>query len=57
MYHDIGWYGTRMIAWNAMPPDPESSLDDWAAVWERHIAENEPYLLKWLSTGPSAPTR
>lgn len=48
MYYDIGWYGTRMIAWNAMPPDPESSLDEWAAVWERHIAENEPYLLKWL---------
>ena len=48
MYYDIGWYGTRMIAWNAMPPDPEWSLDDWADVWERHIAENEPYLLKWL---------
>jgi putative CocE/NonD family hydrolase len=48
MYYDIGWYGTRMIAWNAMPPDPEWSLDDWAAVWERHVAENEPYLLQWL---------
>ncbi len=48
MYYDIGWYGTRMIAWDAMPPDPEWSLDDWAAVWERHIADNEPYLLKWL---------
>ena len=22
MYYDLGWYGTRMIAWNAMPPDP-----------------------------------
>ena len=48
MYYDIGWYGTRMIAWNAMPPDPESSPGDWAAVWERHITDNEPYLLKWL---------
>src|SRR3990172_7046226 len=47
MYYDIGWYGTRMIAWGAMPPDPEWSLDDWATVWERHIADNEPYLLKW----------
>ena len=23
MYYDVGWYGTRMIAWNAMPPDPD----------------------------------
>jgi putative CocE/NonD family hydrolase len=55
MYYDIGWYGTRMIAWNAMPPDPESSLDDWAAVWERHLAENEPYLLKWLRNQVDGP--
>jgi putative CocE/NonD family hydrolase len=55
MYYDIGWYGTRMIAWNAMPPDPESSVDDWAAVWERHIAENEPYLLKWLEHQTDGP--
>lgn len=48
MYYDIGWYGTRMIAWGALPPDPEWTLGDWAAVWERHIADNEPYLLKWL---------
>ena len=24
MYYDVGWYGTRMIAWNAMPPDPST---------------------------------
>ena len=23
MYYDIGWYGTRMIAWNAMPTGPD----------------------------------
>jgi hypothetical protein len=44
-----------MIAWNAMPPDPEWSLDDWAAVWERHIADNEPYLLKWLEHQTDGP--
>lgn len=48
MYYDVGWYGTRMIAWGALPPDPEWTLEDWAAVWERHIEANEPYLLKWL---------
>jgi hypothetical protein len=48
MYYDIGWYGTRMIAWGAMPPDPDW-CDDWAEVWEHHLAHNEPYLLKWLA--------
>ncbi len=49
MYYDLGWYGTRMIAWGAMPPDPEWS-SNWAEVWEQHLAalRNEPYLLKWL---------
>jgi len=48
MYYDIGWYGTRMAAWGAMPPDPDSSTGDWAAVWEQHLAENTPYQLEWL---------
>ena len=47
MYYDISWYGTRMIAWGAMPSDPDAG-PDWAAIWEEHIAGNEPYLLKWL---------
>ena len=47
MYYDVGSYGTRMVAWNAMPPDPEWS-DDWAEVWEEHLAGNEPYLLEWF---------
>ena len=36
-----------MVAWNALPPYPEWS-DDWAAVWEEHLAGNEPYLLEWF---------
>ncbi len=55
MYYDSGWYGTRMIAWGAMPPDPVWAADDWAAVWERHIADNEPYLLKWLEHQTDGP--
>ena len=30
MYYDLGWYGTRMIAWNAMPTDPIVASDDRA---------------------------
>ena len=28
MYYDLGWYGTRMIAWNAMPTDAIVASDD-----------------------------
>ena len=49
MYYDVGWYGARMLAWNAMPPMVEWSGANWAAVWEEHLARNEPYLLKWLA--------
>ena len=48
MYYDIGWYGTRMVAWNAMPTDPTFAADGARAIWERHLNEDEPYLLAWL---------
>ena len=48
MYYDVGWYGTRMVAWGAMPPDPDHAVGDWAAVWEEHLAHNTPYQLEWL---------
>src|SRR5919204_5180293 len=47
-YYDPGAYGNMMVAFNAMPPDPDFSGAAWAEVWERHLAENEPYLLRWL---------
>ena len=48
-YYDIGAYGASMIGMNAMPPYPEYSGADWAAVWEEHLDNNTPYLLEWLS--------
>ena len=49
MYYDLGWYGTRMIAWNAMPHRPDRRGGRLrATVWEQHVAEDEPYLLAWL---------
>ncbi|MCW5853940.1 MAG: CocE/NonD family hydrolase, partial [Anaerolineae bacterium] len=48
-YYDIGAYGASMIGMNAMPPYPEYSGEDWAAVWEQHLAHNTPYLLQWLA--------
>jgi len=48
-YYDVGHYGNFMIAYNALPPYPEWSGASWAAIWEEHLARNEPYLLKWLA--------
>jgi putative CocE/NonD family hydrolase len=48
-YYDVGHYGNFMIAYNALPPYPEYSGAEWAAIWEEHLARNEPYLLKWLA--------
>lgn len=48
MYYDPGSYGNMMVAFNAMPPDMDSSAGAWAEIWERHLAENTPYVLPWL---------
>ena len=48
MYYDLGWYGTRMVAWNAMPTDQVASSPDARASVERTVALAEPYLLAWL---------
>lgn len=47
LYYDIAYYGGQMVARNALPPYPEWSGGTWATVWEQHLAEDEPYLLKW----------
>ena len=53
-YYDAGHYGNFMIAYNAMPPDPEWS-QDWAEIWTEHLQHNEPYLLNWLSYQTDGP--
>jgi uncharacterized protein len=47
MYYDPGFYGSAMVARNALPPSPVSGAN-WARTWEEHLARNQPYLLRWL---------
>jgi hypothetical protein len=54
-YYDVCYYGNFMIAWNAMPPYPEWSGEDWAEIWAQHLANNEPYLLKWFRNQSDGP--
>ncbi|MHB8506174.1 MAG: CocE/NonD family hydrolase [Acidimicrobiales bacterium] len=47
-YYDIGHYGNFMVAYNATPPSSRWS-EDWADIWEEHLAHNEPYFLNWYA--------
>ena len=54
-YYDIGAYGSRMIAMNALPPYPEFSGERWAEIWEEHLKSNRPYLLTWMDNQVDGP--
>jgi putative CocE/NonD family hydrolase len=47
-YYDPGFYGNMMVASNALPPDAGASEEALDEVWQQHLAENEPYVLRWL---------
>ena len=48
MYHDTGVLRTFMVAFDAMPPDPSASGAEWSRIWQQHLEENTPYMLRWL---------
>jgi putative CocE/NonD family hydrolase len=47
LYYDVFYYGTFMVAYNALPPS-DALGESWPAIWETHLDHNEPYLLEWL---------
>ncbi len=49
MYYDIGFYATRMVAWNALPPAIDGLEEDWARIWKEHLEGQVPYMLTWLA--------
>jgi putative CocE/NonD family hydrolase len=55
MYHDTGFYGTFMVAFNAMPPDPSAAGPAWAEIWSSHLEANKPYLLTWMKNQRRGP--
>jgi putative CocE/NonD family hydrolase len=48
MLYDVGTYGLSMVGRNLLPPRPDLAGELWAAIWEKHLA-NEPWLLRWLA--------
>lgn len=48
MLYDMATYGLSMAVCNALPAYPRAVGEDWAAIWEQRLEENEPWLLNWL---------
>ncbi|HYB71819.1 MAG TPA: CocE/NonD family hydrolase [Candidatus Sulfotelmatobacter sp.] len=55
MYYDIGFYATRMVAWNALPPAVDGLEEDWARIWKEHLDGQRPYMLTWLAHQADGP--
>ncbi len=55
MYYDIGFYATRMVAWNALPPAVDGLEEDWARIWKEHLEGQVPYMLTWLAHQADGP--
>ncbi len=49
MYYDVGFYATRMVAWNALPPAVDGLEGDWERIWQEHLVGSRPYMLTWLA--------
>jgi putative CocE/NonD family hydrolase len=46
--YDMGRYGNRMLATNALPPTPASVGPDWAAIWRERLKRSGSWLIEWL---------
>lgn len=46
--YDIGRYANRMLATNALPPQPSGVGADWAALWRERLEGSESWLVEWL---------
>lgn len=45
---DSVWWGTSMLLFNSMPPDPATAGETWRATWDARLAANKPMLSDWL---------
>jgi hypothetical protein len=55
MYYDIGFYATRMVAWNALPAAADGLEEEWERIWQTHLEGSRPYLLTWLAHQADGP--
>ncbi len=48
MLTDSVWWGSSMLLFNSMPPDPEIVGKDWSTTWKARLKANKPMLSDWL---------
>ncbi len=42
-------WATVMLAYNALPPDPETVGEGWKETWLRRLEETPPFITEWLA--------
>lgn len=52
---DLVDYPLFMVSMNALPPVPSVFGDGWREEWERRVAANEPWILRWLEEQTHGP--
>ncbi|HXF37312.1 MAG TPA: CocE/NonD family hydrolase [Actinomycetota bacterium] len=52
---DLVDYPLFMVSMNALPPVPSVFGEGWREEWERRVAANEPWVLRWLEEQTHGP--
>jgi putative CocE/NonD family hydrolase len=55
MYYDLSGYGINMVGRKALPPYPEYTGPDWAAIWQERLEQNEPWFFDWITHQTDGP--
>ena len=53
--YDVGRYGTRMLAMNALPPTSDPAADGWLDLWRERLERSEPWYLNWIAHQADGP--
>ncbi|MBM3549790.1 MAG: CocE/NonD family hydrolase [Alphaproteobacteria bacterium] len=48
MLTDSVWWGSSMLMFNSMPPDPVTRGKDWEKLWRARLKGNKPMMSDWL---------
>jgi len=53
--YDVGRYGNRMLAMNALPPTSDPADEGWTELWRERLERSEPWYLQWLEHQTDGP--
>ncbi len=53
--YDVGRYGNRMLAMNALPPTSDPADAEWMARWRERLERSEPWYPNWIAHQADGP--